>query len=105
MFMRRQSSARHGCGTMSVTAMGRRLQIITGVLAVVVVILSCAQDPRALQAARDPRPVFIAEGQARSGYQPSDRQLAQWALDAWSRSAGGDFAWRSSAENDALIRV
>jgi hypothetical protein len=85
--------------------MQQRLHAAAGVLALAALVLLRPQDPRAAQARRPPRTVFIAEGQARSGYQPSDRQLAQWAFDAWSRIADGAFAWRPAPENDALIRL
>ena len=59
----------------------------------------------ALEPDRAPLTVFIADGQSRSGYLPSDGQLAQWALDDWARQANGRIVWKGSPENDAVIRL
>ena len=48
---------------------------------------------------------FIADGAPESAYQPSDRDLATWALRAWERSVGGALRFESSSEDEALIRV
>lgn len=62
--------------------------------------------PRALQFNDKELTYFIAEGDPRTGYLPSDRQLAQWAFESWARSAGGAFALRpSSSEPDSLVRL
>ena len=34
---------------------------------------------------------FIADGTGQSGFRPADRQLAQWAFEAWARSGGQRF--------------
>ncbi len=85
--------------------MGQRFHIIAAVLAVGVLTLSRTPSPRAFEQQRKPLAVFIAEGAARAGYQPADRQLAQWALDAWARNADGGLVWQAAQENEALIRV
>jgi hypothetical protein len=74
------------------------------VVGVAIAILAMA-NARALEPERTPVPVFVAEGASRTGYQPSDRQLAQWALDAWARNADGGIVWQASPENDAVIRL
>jgi hypothetical protein len=53
------------------------------------------------------RPVtyFIAEGSDRTGFRRSDRQLAEWAFEAWQRSAGGALRLEASAESTALVRL
>lgn len=48
---------------------------------------------------------FIAEGGRDSGFRPSDRQLAQWALEAWQRAARAAFRFEAGTENDSLVRV
>jgi hypothetical protein len=48
---------------------------------------------------------FIADGSRRSGFEPGDRELAQWALDAWKRTAGTSLRLQPTAEADARIRI
>jgi hypothetical protein len=74
-------------------------------IAIAILAIAIALHPRALEPDRTPVPVFIAEGASRTGYQPSDRQLAQWAFDAWARNTDGVLLWKASPENDALIRL
>ena len=48
---------------------------------------------------------FVEEGNPASGYAAGDRQLAEWAFDAWSRASAGSVAWRTAPESQALIRL
>ena len=48
---------------------------------------------------------FVAEGLPGSRYQPSDRDLATWALHAWERSLNGAVRFEPVPEKDALISV
>lgn len=48
---------------------------------------------------------FIADGNGKPGYHPSDRELAQWALQAWQRSAGNGLRFAPAPEAHALIRI
>jgi hypothetical protein len=48
---------------------------------------------------------FIATGAPDSRFTPPDRQLAQWALEAWQRAARGAFHFEASPEANALVRV
>jgi hypothetical protein len=48
---------------------------------------------------------FISEGRAETGYHPGDRQLAQWAFEAWQRSAGKGLRFEPASESAALIRL
>src|SRR5579862_745904 len=48
---------------------------------------------------------YIAPGDDVPGYRSSDRQLATWALNAWTRSAGGAFRTEATQEPEALVRV
>jgi hypothetical protein len=48
---------------------------------------------------------FIASGNADSGFRPTDRQLAQWALESWQRHAGGRLQLEPAPEEAALVRV
>jgi Matrixin len=52
-----------------------------------------------------PLTFFIADGDRRTGYLPSDRQLAQWAFEAWARNASGAFKVQASPESDAVVRL
>jgi hypothetical protein len=61
--------------------------------------------PRAIQFNDKELTYFIAEGDPRSGYLASDRQLAQWAFESWARSAAGAFELHPSSESDALVRL
>ena len=48
---------------------------------------------------------FIAEAEAGSRYQPGDRQLAVWALDAWARSSNGALRFEEAPETTALVQI
>jgi hypothetical protein len=48
---------------------------------------------------------FIADGEADSGYERQDRELAVWALEAWARATGGRIRFEPSPEPQALVRV
>jgi hypothetical protein len=53
------------------------------------------------------RPItyFIAEGTGEPGYRRSDRELAQWAFDAWERSAPTRLRLQPAPESSALVRL
>jgi hypothetical protein len=56
----------------------------------------------------DPRTTiiyFIADGNGKTGYRSSDRELALWALQAWQRSAGNGLQIKAANESSALIRL
>ena len=87
--------------------MGRHLMLI----AAVVVALGAGQT-RAGQAPaartldnRSAITYFIADGAVDSGFRPEDRQLAQWALGAWERSAGRRLRFKAAAESTAVVRL
>jgi hypothetical protein len=48
---------------------------------------------------------FIADGTGDAGFRPADRQLAQWAFEAWARSGGQRFRFEAAAESAAVIRL
>jgi Matrixin len=51
-------------------------------------------------------PYFIENARSVPGYRDTDRELARFALDAWSRESGGALTFsEASAVKDALIRV
>ena len=51
-------------------------------------------------------PYFIENGRSVPGYRDTDRELARFALDAWSRESGGVLTFSEAhAATDALIRV
>ena len=60
--------------------------------------------PRAL-GAKTPITYFIAVGAPQSGFRPSDRRLALWALEAWQRSAAGKLRFEPAIEQEALVRL
>jgi hypothetical protein len=66
-------------------------------------------DARQLLAApldgREPIPVFIANGDARTGFRGSDRELARWAFDAWMRTAGNGLRLVDRSESESLVRL
>jgi matrixin len=50
-------------------------------------------------------PYFVENGRSVPGYRDTDRELARFALDAWSRESGGVLTFsEASAAKDALIR-
>src|SRR3982751_1624797 len=60
--------------------------------------------PRRLDAA-GPIGYFIADGTGHAGFRAGDRQLAEWAVEAWQRSAAGRVHFEPSAESTAIVRV
>jgi hypothetical protein len=48
---------------------------------------------------------FIAEGEPGSAYRPEDRDLAEWALEAWARNSNGALRFLPGPEDEALIQV
>jgi hypothetical protein len=46
---------------------------------------------------------FIDDGTGRTGYRAGDRQLAEWALQAWQRSAAGGFRLEAAPASRALV--
>src|ERR1700694_4739403 len=60
--------------------------------------------PRTLDAT-SPITYFIADGTGQAGFRPGDRQLAQWAFEAWERSSGKRFRFEAAAESSAVVRL
>lgn len=48
---------------------------------------------------------FISDGSRQTGYRSSDRELAQWALEAWGRNAGKNLRFQAGTEANAVIRL
>ena len=63
-----------------------------------------AAAPRTLDAT-SPITYFIADGTGQTGFRPPDRQLAQWAFEAWERSSEKRFRFEAAAESSAVIRL
>lgn len=63
-----------------------------------------SRGPRALDPSQ-PIGTFIADGEPGERVEPGDRQLAQWALDAWQRAAGATLRLRPTTETLARVRV
>src|SRR5690348_2930644 len=85
-------------------------------LAVTPVLVLCAlslmvalkgQQPEPLRALDAKRPItyFIAQGNPQTGFRESDRQLAQWALQAWQRNSDNRFRFEAAPETTAVIRL
>lgn len=55
--------------------------------------------------AEEPIPYFIADGSGKPGFHSGDRELAQWALEAWQRNAGKNLRFEAAGESSALVRV
>jgi hypothetical protein len=62
------------------------------------------RGPRVLDASA-PIGTFIAVGDQREGYTSEDRQLAQWAFEAWQRAAGSALRLQPMAETAARVRL
>ena len=62
------------------------------------------RGPRALDAS-GPIGTFVAAGDQRERYRPADRQLAQWALDAWQHAAGSGLRLTPAPEASARVRL
>jgi hypothetical protein len=60
--------------------------------------------PQALEK-KSPITYFIADGNGKPGYHSSDSELAQWALQAWQRSAANGFRFAAATESSALVRL
>jgi hypothetical protein len=48
---------------------------------------------------------FIAAGAPDTGFRSADRELAEWAFDAWARNADGAIRFESAPEASATIRL
>ena len=60
--------------------------------------------PRTLDATV-PITYFIADGTGQTGYRSPDRQLAQWAFEAWERSGRKRFRFEAAPESNAVVRL
>ena len=81
----------------------------TAIVAVLVLAGTRAADlqeaPPALEPIAGRVTYFIDAGTQASGYRDRDRELAEWALHAWERSAGGTLRFQPAPERDAQVRV
>jgi hypothetical protein len=91
---------------MATSALEKTAVATAGVLAIVTLTLLAGNrpDPGARPPA-GPLTFFVADGDRRTGYLPSDRQLAEWAFEAWARSASGALEFQASPESDAVLRL
>jgi len=96
-------------------AYGGGVRAIVSAVVVVLGALLPAQNTARASAPQSPGPTaldathpityFIAAGSEQTGFRPSDRQLALWALEAWRRSAANAFRFEPAAESDAIVRL
>jgi Matrixin len=82
----------------------RTLIVLGAALAWCAVITAQPRGPRALDAS-SPIGTFIAGGDEGERYRPADRQLAQWAFDAWQRAAGPALPLTPAPEASARVRL
>src|SRR3954463_437558 len=94
----------HVSGASSVGHMRHALIVMSVTLAWSAGPAAQPRGPRALDASV-PIGTFIATGEPRDGYRAADRQLAQWALDAWRRAAGSALRLAPAPEPAARVRV
>jgi hypothetical protein len=62
------------------------------------------KEPQPLDTSQ-PIPFYIDDGAGRTGFRPSDRELAAWAVAAWQRHLGTAVALVPGPESAALVRV
>lgn len=80
--------------------------LAAGVLLVCAALIGLATPTTQFRGAdAQPLTYFIAEGNPPSGFQPSDRELAVWALQAWARATPGSLDLQAAREEDAVVRV
>lgn len=74
-------------------------------IATLVLLLTLVSQFRPLDASK-PVPFWIGEGRSVAGFEPGDRDLAKYAIDAWSASTSGKLKFtEASDEASALLRV
>src|SRR5438876_4007380 len=86
------------------TEAGRALIVLSLALVWCASIAAQPRGPRALDAS-GPIATFIADGDERERYRPGDRQLAQWAFNAWQRAAGPAMQLTATPEASARVRL
>jgi hypothetical protein len=86
------------------TEAGRALIVLSLALEWCAGITAQPRGPRALDAS-GPIGTFIADGDERERYRPADRQLAQWAFNAWQRAAGRALQLTPTPEVSARVRL
>jgi hypothetical protein len=85
--------------------MAGRAPIVLGLaLAWGAALVAQPRGPRILDAS-GPIGTFIADGDQRERFRPADRQLAQWAMDAWQRAAGSALRLTPTPEASARVRL
>ena len=88
-----------------------RIVTVTTLIGLSILVLGAlragAQQSARPQALDEKSPItyFIADGNGKSGYRSSDRELARWALQAWQRSAAQGLRFAAATESSARIRV
>jgi hypothetical protein len=88
----------------SCTVAARALVVLSLALGWWAGITAQPKGPRALDAS-GPIGTFIADGDERERYRPADRQLAQWAFNAWERAGGPALQLTPTPEASARVRL
>ncbi len=86
---------------------GRHYRLLAAIACVAALAGGSAAAQSMLRAldAGTPITYYVAEGAPESRYRASDRELAVWALEAWSDAAGGQLELAAAAEEDAVVRI
>jgi hypothetical protein len=80
--------------------------IVFGLIAfALTAVLAGVPQPAGPPDATRPITYFIANGSERTGFRPTDRQLALWAFGAWQRGASGGLRLDAASEPDAIVRL
>jgi Matrixin len=82
-----------------------RALILLAVVAAWSVGIAAQSSGRRILGGSDPIGTFVADGDPRERFRASDRQLAQWALDAWRRAAGPALRLTPAPEASARVRL
>jgi Matrixin len=93
-----------GCHDREWNGAGRAVTVLGLSLAWCVAITAQSTGPRALDTS-SPIGTFIADGDQSERYKPADRQLAQWAFDAWQRATRPTLQLMPVPEASARVRL
>jgi hypothetical protein len=83
---------------------GRAFVVLGVALACSVGLIAQPSGPRTLDTA-SPIGTFIADGDQGERYRPADRQLAQWAFNAWQRATAPALQLMPMPEASARVRL
>ena len=91
-----------------VPSVGRPAFVIAVIALATIARVAGEQQPVAAARTLDatvPITFFIATGREDSGFRPADRQLAEWAFEAWRKSAAEELRFEPAAEGEAIVHL